>query len=338
MILKVPEKNKKPGVCYVRTDDGIELPIIDVTNPLFAENASHTELAVLSNDFLQFQKSPAFFRRFFSQHSIAMRGLEAASGKFLDGMTTYVTKLKPSMLGKGYAGLIDRKVASMIHSVSFRIRLRDMSHMIAHGLAAMLVARKGCAIHLLNIGGGPALDSLNALILIHKEHPDWLRNRRICIHVLDLDGTGPSFGMRAMTSLLAEGAPLQCLEVTFDHVMYDWTYISGLQKIFKGIDSDDVMIGSSEGGLFEYGANEVILENLKVLRDNTPPGFVMVGSIAKDMAVSRFIQATSRMALRTLALDDFRILVGSAGWVIGRVTNGNSLFQVVSMEKAQTHS
>jgi hypothetical protein len=338
MMPRIPEKNKKPGVCYAVTDDGIELPVIDVTNPIFTENASQQELAALSDDFLHFQKSPAFFRRFFSQRSIAMRGLEPASGKFLGGMTTYVAKLGPDILGKGYAGLIDRKVASGIGSVSFRIRLQAMAHLIADELAPMLAARKGCSIHLLNIGGGPAMDSLNALILIQKEHPDWLGGRRICIHVLDLDAAGPSFGSRAMTGLLAEGAPLQGLEITLAHVTYDWARVSELQKTVTGIDTDDVVLSSSEGGLFEYGSNEVIVENLKALRDGTPACFVMVGSILRDVAISRWIQATSKMSLRTFELEDFRTLVGSAGWVIERVIEGNPLYQVVSLEKAQTHS
>lgn len=75
---KISEKDKKPGVCYSVIGHGIELPVIDVTNLIFIENASQEELAVLSDDFLHCQKNPAFFRRFSSQHSIAMRGLESA--------------------------------------------------------------------------------------------------------------------------------------------------------------------------------------------------------------------------------------------------------------------
>lgn len=161
-------------MCYAVTDDGIELPVIDITNPAFAEDASPEKLAALSDDFLHFQKSPAVFRRFFSSHSIAMRGIGSATGNFLGGMTTYVAKLGPGMLGKGYAGLIDRKVAGAIGSVSFRIRLRDMARLISDELAPILTARKDCSVQMLNIGGGPAMDSLNALILIQKEQPGLL--------------------------------------------------------------------------------------------------------------------------------------------------------------------
>ncbi len=337
MILKIPEKNKKQGVCYAVTDDGIELPVIDITNPAFAENASQEKLATLSDDFLNFQKSPAVFRRFFSSRSIAMRGLDSASGKFLGGMTTYVAKLGPDILGKGYAGLIDRKVAGAIGSVSFRIRLRDIAHLIADELAPMLAARKDSSVHMLNIGGGPALDSLNALILIQKEHPELLGGRRICIHVLDLDRVGPGFGSRAVTALLAEGAPLHSLEITLNQVVYDWAHVSELQKEVGLIDPDDVVIGSSEGALFEYGSNEIITENLRVLMESTPASFVMIGSIVRDENIPRWIQSTSKMALRTFKLDIFRTLVGNIGWVIGRVIDGNPIYQIISLKKANIH-
>ncbi len=337
MIPRIPEKYKQPSVCYAVTDDGVELPVIDVTNPIFAEHASQQELAALVDDFLQFQKSPAWFRRFFNQRSIALRGVESASGKFLGGMTTYVAKLGPTVLGKGYAGFIDRKVAGAIGSVSFRIRLQDTAHLIADGLALLLAAKSSSAIHLLNLGGGPALDSLNALILIQKEHPDWLSRRQICIHILDLDGAGPSFGKRALASLLSEGAPLHGLTVSVDYVKYDWTNVSELQKLVAGIGADAIVIGSSEGGLFEYGSNETIAENLKVLRDGTPADFVIVGSIVRNMAVSRSLQATSKMALRIFELEDFRAWVEKAGWVIERVTDSNPVYQVVSLKKARKH-
>jgi len=60
MIAKIPEKNKQQGVCYALTDDGVELPVIDITNPAFSENASQAKLAELCQDYLHFQKSPDF--------------------------------------------------------------------------------------------------------------------------------------------------------------------------------------------------------------------------------------------------------------------------------------
>jgi hypothetical protein len=337
-LTMISEKNKKPGVCYALTADGIELPVIDITHPAFAEKASQPELAALAEDFLHFQKFPAFFRRFFSRRSIVMRGMEAASGAFLGGMTTYLGKLGPDMLGKGYTGLIDRKVAGGIGSVSFRLRLQDMVRLLADELAPVLATKKGRAMHMLNIGGGPAMDSLNALILLQKEHPEWLSGRRISIHVLDLVEAGPAFGARAVTALLAEGAPLHGLEITLEHVVYDWSHVADLEKIVGGINAADVLIGSSEGGLFEYGSNEIIAENLKAIRASTPADFVLVGSILRDEPIARLLQATSQMSIRTFVLEDFRTVVGSAGWVIHRASESNPLYQVVSLKKTHSQS
>lgn len=338
MIPKIPEKNRQPGVCYAVTADGVELPVIDMTNPAFAENASQEQLSALAEDFLRFQKSPAIFRRFFSSHSIAMRGLGSASGKFLDGMTTYVAKLGPNMLGKGYAGLIDRKVASAIGSVSFRIRLREMAQLIASELTPLLAVRRDCPIQMINIGGGPAMDCLNALIVIRKEHPEALEHRPIFIQVLDLDKAGPSFGARALAALLAQGGPLQGLKITLDATLYDWTQPSRLGRIIDPLNIDDILIGSSEGGLFEYGSNETIVENLNVLREHTPANFVMVGSIMREGEITRSLHSSSNMALRMFKPEDFTALVGSCGWHIGRAIDGNPIYQIVCLKKDQAAS
>jgi hypothetical protein len=46
----IPEQNKKRGVCYVASDDGIELPVIDVTHSAFACEVSSAELSALIDE------------------------------------------------------------------------------------------------------------------------------------------------------------------------------------------------------------------------------------------------------------------------------------------------
>ena len=41
---KIAEKKKKAGVCYAVTDDGLELPVIDVTHPAFEIQLNEGEL------------------------------------------------------------------------------------------------------------------------------------------------------------------------------------------------------------------------------------------------------------------------------------------------------
>ncbi len=61
------EKNKKPGVSYALTADGIELPIVDVTHPAFALTLTEADLAERLARFLAepppLAKLPAPLRR-----------------------------------------------------------------------------------------------------------------------------------------------------------------------------------------------------------------------------------------------------------------------------------
>jgi hypothetical protein len=332
---RIPEKNKRPGVCYALTDDGVELPVIDVTNPAFAENPSSEKMASLCASFRYFQKLPVFIRRLASRNSIAMRGLNDRSATFLGGMTTYVAKLGPGVLGRGYSMSTDRRVAGAIGSVAFRIRLQDMARLMTDELVPVLSARPNRPVHMLNIGGGPAMDSLNSLILTRKERPELLAGRRIVIVVLDIDMRGPSFGVRALNALRGEGAPLHGLDVVLEHLLYDWTNPSALQDLLGRLGPDDVTIGSSEGGLFEYGSNEVILDNLRALRQNTPAEVAVVGSIMRDDDIPHWIQEASRFPLHLFKLADFTALVRSGGWDVRRFTELNPIQQVVSLSKSQ---
>lgn len=331
---KVAEKNKQPGVCYAFTDDGVELPVIDVTNPVFAEDPSPQRIAALCDGFRHFQRLPVFLRRLFSRNSIAMRGLNDRSATFLGGMTTYVARLSPNVLGRGYLSSMDRRVAAAIGSVAFRIRLQDMARLTADELIPILTARPGRPVHMVNIGGGPAMDSINTLILLRKEKPELLAGRRMDITVLDVDGAGPSFGSRALSALSSEGAPLHGLDVALERFPYDWTNPSGLQDLLGRIGLDDVAIGSSEGGLFEYASNDVILENLRALRPGTPADFCVVGSIMRDDDIPHWFQVTSRFPLHSFKLPDFTSLVRGSGWDVRRFTELNPIQQVICLRKS----
>jgi hypothetical protein len=58
-LMKSPlvEANKIPGLHYAVTNDGIELPIVDVTHPAFALSVTDTEQRARVEKFLQ-EKGP----------------------------------------------------------------------------------------------------------------------------------------------------------------------------------------------------------------------------------------------------------------------------------------
>ncbi len=256
----------------------------------------------------------------------------------MSGMITYLNRLGPENLGDGYAGPIDRRMAAGLMALSFRFRLRDVARLIAGALAPGVAVREDRPVHLFNIGGGPAADSLNGLILLHKEHPGLLRGRRISIEVLDLDAEGPSFGSRALAALLVENAPLGGLDATFHYVKYDWSGVAELRKALAGVGEMGAGVCSSEGGLFDYGSDEDIVANLTVLRDATPADFAVVGSVVRDVAtLDPRLKATAapqgRPLIRYLGLDAFRLLAQRAGWSFDRVIDSVA-HHAVTLKKA----
>jgi hypothetical protein len=218
--------------------------------------------------------------------------------------------------------------------------MRDVACLLADSIAPVLVSRPGQPVHLVNIAGGPAVDSLNALILLYKQGPQALAGRKISIHVLDIDSDGPAFGARALSALLAEDAPLHGLgEVSFEYTPYDWSEPGILRQVLEQIDTSGevVIAGSSEGGLFEYASDDVISANLKVLYAYTPADFVMVGPVIRDnLSVDPRLrgldQLDDRPATRFMGLEAFQKLAVAAGWRISCTLDG-PMHQVACLTK-----
>src|SRR5580765_2946233 len=120
------------------------------------------------------------------QKSMLGKVLMAASGTFLDGMSTYVLKLGPENLGPK-ASPIDRRIAASFPAFTARLRLADMAKLLADGLAARLAGAPLRNVCLVNIGRGAGADSWNALIQVQREHAELVAGRKIVISVMDVD-------------------------------------------------------------------------------------------------------------------------------------------------------
>ncbi len=185
------ERNKKPGVSYalghlgpvgqgdVGAKDELELPVVDVTHPAFALAPTDAELAAAVARFLTEPQPlaglPGFLRRpllrLLLRGSVLARGIQSAEGGFLSGMNTYLLKLGPDNLGAAYARPIDRRIAAALPVMAVRLRLADMALLLAEALGPTLEARPRHPLRLVNIAGGPAMDSLNALIVLQARSP-----------------------------------------------------------------------------------------------------------------------------------------------------------------------
>ncbi len=337
---RIPEKDKKPNICYAVTDDGIELPVIDVTHPAFQISLDESGLDALLQQYLRDvknpEKVPAFLRnlifRFMRRRSVIMRGLMGADGTYMSGMNTYMMKLGADNLNKDFFGDIDRRIAGSSASVYMRLRLQDIAQLLADALIEPLNARREAALHLLNIGGGSAMDSLNALILIRKAQPDLLANRQIFIHSLDLDTAGANFGSRALASLLAGNSPLHRLQISFQHISYNWSDQAPLRNLLKSFDTNCVMAASSEGALFEYGSDEDITGNLRTLNETAPADAIIAGSVTRADDLGRIANGAgvgSRAALQFRGLEAFTALTIQTGWRVEKTIDRPLSYDVV---------
>jgi len=314
--------SRQAGVCYALTEEGVELPVIDITHPAFRLDLGEGELARRFQEHLRMMRRharvPAFLARLLlrwnCRRSALLRGISGAEGGFLGGMDTYLLKLGSANLGPGFQSPLDRKVADSFPALAARIRLQEAARRIALALAGPLAARPGAPLHFVNIAGGPASDSLNALILLNRDHPRLLQGRAIHIHVLDLHREAPGFGGRALAALSAPGAPLAGLPVSLRHLPYDWSGTRVLRELLASLEPGAVVAASSEGGLFNYGSDSEIRANLQALREGVPADCAVVGSVSWDSPSARAFRRFSRIAARNLEREPFERLVRETGW------------------------
>jgi hypothetical protein len=315
---------RRPGVHYARTDDGIDLPVVDVTHPAFALDVTADEQRELVARFLAepqpLARMPAFLRdallRVLLRKAALARAIGEARGGYLRAIPTYLLKLGPDNLVAGYASPVDRRIAASLPALAMRLRLQDMARLLADALAPRLAEADVSPVRLINIAGGTAIDSINALLLLRQRGV--LGRRRVRIDVLDLDAAGPAFGARALEALRTPGAPLEGVDAALGHTRYDWNDVSVLRAALRDGEGGHASAGSSEGGLFEYGSDEAILANLVCLREEAPRDFVFVASVTRADEPTERVYRWSRAATRQRGLDALRALAGRAGWQVTR--------------------
>src|SRR5262249_20944745 len=152
----------------------------------------------------------------------------------LSGMSTYLLKLGPDSLGEG-ATPIDRNIAASFPAFATRLRLQDMARLLADGALNVLAPFPRRHLCFLNIAGGVAADSWNALLYLTAEHTRLLVGRAITITVLDIDREGPAFGAAALAALRAPDGPLAAVDVSWGCVEYNWSTADRLREALRHV-------------------------------------------------------------------------------------------------------
>jgi hypothetical protein len=338
-------KNKLPGLTYVFTMNGIELPVLDVTHPDFISSIDENKLKKLlpyveknaEKNANKFNKIPTFIKNYFAKHSFAMAELLQNESSFASGISTLMMKLGPNLIGKGRKRFWDRQVTKGFGSLVIRMRVRDISTCQAETLIPLLQKSQERNLCFMNIAGGAASDSINALFIIQHKNPELLKNRKIEINVLDIDTYGPSFANRCITALKAPNGRFNDLNISFRHIQYDWNNTVKLENLLterKGW----VQICSSEGGLFEYCSDEVINQNLKTLYNNSTEDIIVTGSLLHDIktvdaGIIAALKISTAIKPRFLGVDGLTNIIEKNKWKINTVLQGNPRYVIFSLQK-----
>jgi hypothetical protein len=318
--------NSKSDLVYAATDDGLRLPVIDITRPEFALPDDAASVAALDAAVREAERRnalvPNFVMRFMlrsaARRSRLLADIMVPDATYLSGLTTYIMKLGVENLPPPFTSDIDRRLVSAPPVVAMRLRLQQVAKLLADGLEPLLAPNVAAPLVLINIGGGPAIDSLNALILLRRRDRALLM-RPVAIHVLDIDAVGPRFGAAALAALSAPDQPLAGLDITFTHEPYDWDKRALLgDLVYRAMAQGGILAASSEGALFEYGSDDAIVANLLTLRHGGRGVKAVVGSVTSADALHRQSVANTRFKLVPRGLEGFRPLAERGGFRIAR--------------------
>jgi hypothetical protein len=342
-----PVKSKIKGLSYAFTLNDIELPVLDITHPLFLKSIDEFKLKETlikveksaDKTAEKFNNMPSFLKKFLANRSFIMSELihEDGDNSFLTGLSTLILKLGPGLIGKGRKRFLDRLSSKGIGGIVLRMRVRDICKCQAMIMIPLLRKLPGKDICFINIAGGAACDSINTLFLIQQEQPELLKNKQIEINVLDIDTYGPTFADRCIKALKTPGGRFSELNVSFRHIIYDWNNTDKLEKLLTD-RKEWLQICSSEGGLFEYCSDEVMIRNLSTLYNNSNEDIYIAGSLLHDIksvdaGIIAALKISKSIKPRFLGLDGLKSIIEKTRWKIDRLIEGNPRYLIFALTK-----
>lgn len=327
------EVNQNQRILYAVFEDEIQLPVLDITHPLFNESideqAYHLNCLKSARSIESLKKMPSFIQNIFVKMS-------NVDDSYLSGMRTLLYKLGPG-LSKGIKlGFRDKWAVKQTSFMGLRIRLRDLCRHQSEILLSQLKQFPERGLCFFNIAGA-ATDSINTLILIQESDPELLKGRKIEINILDIDTYGPNFAKRCMDVLKQQGERFYGLDITLNTIHYNWSQPDSLLTMSLE-HSGWIQLCSSEGGLFEYGSDSDIIENLNRFFENSPADARVTGSLIFDRAhvnpgylgFTEFIG----VQIRYLGLEGLQKILNQTSWVLEESHEIEKIYILFSLKKA----
>ncbi|BDG06525.1 hypothetical protein [Anaeromyxobacter oryzae] len=314
------------GVSYAEGPDGLRLPLIDIGHPAFRVALDDAALERMGEAFVEEQVRARgswprrLFDRFvlprFLRRSLIGRGLLAAQGATLDGLTTYLLKLGPDHLDATWANELDRRIAASFPGLSLRLRLQDVAELLGAALATGLARAPDRPLWLVSLAGGAGMESLNALARLQRIAPASIAARGVRVLILDPDLRMTDFGRTALAAWSAPGGPLHGVRVELERAAYDWRDPESLDRILATIPGSALVAIASEGGLFDYADDAAVATHLRSIRARCPPETAVCGTLNSPGRAGALLNHGSRAAVRPRCLEEIRGLAATAGWVV----------------------
>ncbi|MGE7859780.1 hypothetical protein ACQKOA_01795 [Bacillus mobilis] len=329
------EANRNERILYAVFENETELPILDITHPLFNasidEQAYHLNCLKSARSIESLKKMPSFIQNIFVKMS-------NVDDSYLSGMRTLLYKLGPGLSRGIKLSFRDKWAVKQTSFMGLRIRLRDLCRQQSKLLLPQLKAFPERGLCFFNIAGGSAADSINTLILIQESDPELLKGRKIEINILDIDTYGPNFAKRCIDVLKQPGERFYNLDITLHTIHYDWSQSESLLKMSLEY-SGWIQLCSSEGGLFEYGSDSHIIENLNHFFENSPADARVTGSLIFDRAhvnqgylgFTEFIG----VQIRYLGLEGLKRILDQTSWVLEESHEIDTIYSLFSLKKCE---
>ncbi|MCR8645495.1 hypothetical protein NV379_22925 [Paenibacillus sp. N1-5-1-14] len=326
--------NQSQQVLYAVFENDIQLPVLDITHPLFKasidEQAYHLNCQKSARSIESLKKMPGFIQNIFVKMS-------NVDNSFLSGMRTMLYKLGPGLSRGIKMGFRDKWAVKQTSFMGLRIRLRDLCHCQSQILLPLLKQFPERNLCFFNIAGGAATDSLNTLILIQESDPELLNGRKIEINILDIDTYGPNFAKRCMEVLKQPGERFEGLDITLNIIQYDWSQAETLQKMSLE-RSNWIQLCSSEGGLFEYGSDADIIANLNHFYANSPVDARVTGSLIfeREHVNKGYLGFTEFIGvqIRYLGVEGLQRILTETSWVMEEYHEIDTIYTLFVLKKA----
>ncbi|WP_427110619.1 hypothetical protein [Lysinibacillus xylanilyticus] len=146
--------NENQRILYAVFENGIQLPILDITHPLFNasidEQAYHLNCLKSVRSIESLKKMPGFIQNIFVKMS-------NVDNSYLSGMRTLLYKLGPNLSRGIKLGFRDKWAVKQTSFMGLRIRLRDLCQRQSKILQPQLKQFPERNLCFFNIAGGPLL-------------------------------------------------------------------------------------------------------------------------------------------------------------------------------------